>query len=646
MKSDCRSARRILRAAILFLVCCGWSVSANAEEFGDIQVIPESSRSDNNGTHGYALYHFMVSNRSSTKTHEVELRIPGNSYMSTSGSRIHRLSKKFKAAPNSTVYVPLYQPAVRMTGDGVGVYINGREQNSSIALRRSDHGAYTALTASRTSSASAWTSVRSGMFEPRVLISYSADESDLRRIASLSPVGLSASPSVPPSPGFTGGSPPGFTGGPTVTIRPSGVARTVSGPSNVKLIHASGFESNWLSYSSYDGCVLALSDAQGLAPNELSALWQYIECGGSVAVMGDGSDGKLPEAWAALDPQLANRKLDNNTFERYRVGMGFLFLSGPPDQLLANNQPAASAIAESWTQSGHTWGTLPTASGANASLEMVKPLDSQASLRQMFIAMLAFAVLIGPVNLIVLAKRKRRSWVFWTTPAVSALACAAVFLYAALAEGWGQHTRYAYLTTLDPEVNRAATIGMVGFYSPMSHSSGLMFEDSTEVTPLIAGSPVSGSVDWTKGQHFKGDWVQARIPRHFKLRKNETRRERINLVRDGGQLSIVNGIGADIKSIVYRAHDGRRYQASGISKGEKAPLSEISNTASASVSLREAYANRDWYSSIKSMRDNPLQYLEPGWYIAELEENVFVEEALDGARVKPSIAMLTGEASE
>ena len=647
MKSDRQSALWILRAAILFLVCCGWSAAADAEEFDDIQIISESRRSANNGAHGYALYNFMVSNRSPSKKYEVELRIPGDDYRSIGpSSRIRGLSKKFEVAPNSTVYVPLYQPALRMSGSGVGVYINGRKQKSNINLRLGDHGAYPSTTSMRgiPNTATSWISAgaRSGMFEPRVLISYSADESDLRKIASLSRVGPPGSPII---------SSPGFSRGPTMTLtippsRPGGtrIGPSTGGIANVEFINASGFEPNWLSYSSYDGCVLALSDAQGLAPNELSALWQYIECGGSVAVMGEGD---LPDAWADLDPQLADQTLDNDSFQRYRVGMGHLFLTGPPDQLLANNPTAAAEITNSWAQSGHAWGTLPTASGANASLPMAKQLDSEASLRQMFIAMLAFAVLIGPINLIVLAKRKRRSWIFWTTPAVSALACGAVFLYAAFSEGWGQHTRYAFFTALDQDVNRAATIGLVGFYSPMSDSSGLKFEDSTEVTPLIFGDTVSGSVDWSDGQHFKGDWVRARIPRHFKLRKNETRRERINLRRDGGELRIVNGVGADIKSLVYIDHDGRRYQASDIPKGKEAPLNEITDLAPVSVPLRKVYATRDWHSSIADMRDRPLQYLSPGQYLAELKENVFVEEALDGAKAKPtSIAMLMGEMSD
>lgn len=642
MKSDRQSARRVLRAVLLFLVCCGWSAAADAEEYGDIQIISESRRSDNRGMHGYALYRFMVSNRSASETYQVELRIPDTGYASnSSSSRIRGLSKKFDVAPNSTVYVPLYQPAIRMNGNGAAVYINGRQQDVSIRLNIGDHGAHSVGGPRGMSGTStSWVSARSGVFEPRVLLSYSADESDLRKIASLSPAGSSPSPSVGSGP---------FSGPMTVTPTiPPGRSRArirSGGIVNVEFVNASGFEPNWLSYSSFDGCVLALTDAQGLAPSELSALWQYIECGGSVAVMGAGD---LPDAWAKLDPRLADQTLDDSSFERYRVGMGILLLTGPAEQLLVNNPSAAAEIAHSWSQSENVWGTLPTASGANASLPMVKALDAQASLRQMFIAMLAFAVLIGPINLIVLAKRKRRSWVFWTTPAVSALACAAVFLYAAFSEGWGQHTRYVFLTTLDQNVNRAATIGMVGFYSPMSDSSGLKFDDNTEVTPLVAGDLVSGTVDWTEGQHFKGDWVKARIPRHFKLRKNETRRERINLRRDGGTLKIVNGIGADIKSIVYLDHDGRRYRASDVPKGGEAALEEITGapSASASASLRQVYATRNWLSSIENMRNHPQQYLSPGKYLAELKENVFVEEALDGARVKKeSIAMLMGEMS-
>ena len=220
------------------------------------------------------------------------------------------------------------------------------------------------------------------------------------------------------------------------------------------------------------------------------------------------------------------------------------------------------------------WQGLPGNSGAaNAALPVVENLKIPT--RGIVIIMLVFIIVIGPVNMIYLNRIKRRTWMLWTIPAISFGSTLLVFAYSLLREGVTPDTRITGLTVLDQPSHRAATIGGMAFYCPLTPSGGLNFDYGTEATPLVQtgyGSGNSREVDWTQAQHFQRGWVAARVPAHFHLRKSETRRERIQVVNENGKLQVVNGLGAEIKSLWIADADMNFYQADNVAAGQKAGL--------------------------------------------------------------------------
>ena len=182
---------------------------------------------------------------------------------------------------------------------------------------------------------------------------------------------------------------------------------------------------------------------------------------------------------------------------------------------------------------------------------------------------------------------------------------------------------------------------------------GLLFDEETELTLQMEGLPrfsamgtppvkgAVGSVDWTDGQRWTS-WLRPRIPLHFKLRKSENRPERIDLKRDGGDIKIVNRLGARVKSFWYADHGGKVYTASDIQKGAEAVLTETKGVKIGLKKLRDVYASQDWVAEIEAVKASPAAHLQPGRYIAELEENVFVEKALKGAKMKRSTCLVLG----
>ena len=78
--------------------------------------------------------------------------------------------------------------------------------------------------------------------------------------------------------------------------------------------------------------------------------------------------------------------------------------------------------------------------------------------------MIVFVIVIGPVNLSLLSRWKRRLWLLWTVPAIAGITVAAVFGYMLVAEGWSRHIRTDIITVKDETTGRATTIGWTAFY--------------------------------------------------------------------------------------------------------------------------------------------------------------------------------------
>jgi hypothetical protein len=262
--------------------------------------------------------------------------------------------------------------------------------------------------------------------------------------------------------------------------------------------------------------------------------------------------------------------------------------------------------------------------------------------RGLFVLMILFVLVIGPVNLYVLGRKKRKIWLLWTVPAISFVTCIFVFGYMIVVEGWSGHARTEGVTILDEVSHRATTIGWAGYYSPLTPGDGLHFDSITELTPQLfeeheyyrRQSSSTRTLDWTNDQHLASGWVSARIPAHFALRKSETRRERVTVRRGkGGSLTMVNALGADIERFWLADKAGKIYTAANIPAGGEALLAhqEDSARAGGSVETLRTLLGTEWVEHYKRVTDRPAEYLRPGCYLAALESSPFIEDALKGS---------------
>ena len=275
-------------------------------------------------------------------------------------------------------------------------------------------------------------------------------------------------------------------------------------------------------------------------------------------------------------------------------------------------------------------------------------LCAHVRVRATVLVMLGFVVLIGPVNLIVLSRMKRRVWMLWTIPAISFATCMLVFVYSLLREGVTPTFRSQGITLLDQANHRATTIGAMAVYCPLTPGGGLSFGYETEVTPLVqvwnygpfGPSGTRREIDWTQAQHLQRGWVSARVPAYFHLRKSETRRERIEIERNGNELSIVNGLGADIARLWLADENGNVFIVmNNVGAGQKAKLTPFHDYPKVSDRLgpKGLFKELGYTVQLHSEGRNTAEFLVPGSYVAELIENPFLEKGLSG-RTKPASA--------
>jgi hypothetical protein len=408
--------------------------------------------------------------------------------------------------------------------------------------------------------------------------------------------------------------------------RPRTVYTPVSGnPDEAQCLRSespvSEWSETWLAYSPFEAVVINRADLASLTPSVFAALDDYLQVGGNLVILGAG---ELPATWHAAQSKTIGGGAE------YEIGFGRV-MALASENPSAVPQSSVQHLRDTVRDTVRYFQTLPSDSGsANAAIPVVANLKIPA--RGTVIIMLAFVIVIGPVNLIYLNRIKRRTWMLWTIPAISVATTLLVFAYSLLREGITPDTRIAGVTVLDQASHRAATVGAEAFYCPLTPSGGLHFDFGTEATPLVAldyGSGTAREVDWTQSQHFQRGWVSARVPAHFHLRKPETRRERVQIVKENGKMQVVNSLGAPIKTLWLADAGMSLFQVNNVAAGEKGALIPSSRTQPLGKTGADGLLRAISFAAhTDTLAADAGGYLRPNTYIAVLEGNPFVENAL------------------
>ena len=161
---------------------------------------------------------------------------------------------------------------------------------------------------------------------------------------------------------------------------------------------------------------------------------------------------ELPENWRLKELPKSELSTESAELIIYDAGFGECIVS-PETDTKKLDQDQWWLIVESWLKTAIPWRWNGLTEDVNNIFPVVDSLG--IPVRGLYFLMLLFALVIGPVNLIVLSRKNRRIWLLWTTPVISLVTCLAVFAYATFAEGWKRQIRTEGLTILDESARRA-----------------------------------------------------------------------------------------------------------------------------------------------------------------------------------------------
>jgi len=575
------------------------AASAYATDYGDISVKVETVTSGLSMT-GYGEYRATIINRSRTKSHRVTIEV-------SSAYGQGEARRTVEVAPSSTMTIPLIAPGAGQSAVA-GVLIDGSRQNEAVDVDFS-----------RTN---AWVSRSVNKFF--LLVSPDVEKSGLMNDAAV--VG-------------------GFN--------------DASGENEVAYLAYKSptpeWSANWVGYSSFDAVMITAEELNGAPDGVRTALWRFAECGGSLVIIGGR---EIPAQWRArrvieveaayeADPSKKFPMTLSSKTQSYNVGFGWV--------TVIDAAGVKSILPTQWGAIKHGWrGSRPAGKNYADVVEINKdfPVIERIGIpvRGLFVLMLMFVVVIGPINLIWLARRRKKIWMLWTVPAIALVTCLAVTGFALFGEGVSATSRAEAFTILDESSHRASTIGWIAFYAPITPSEGLHFSYDIELTPVTPqtwsyyGRGGERTIDLSNDQHLDSGWVTARAPAYFKFRKSETRRERLTIRHEGdGAISVVNGLGAEVRKLWLADRNGEIYSANEIRAGAEAKLSLTNRKlVDYRAGMRELFTSNDWPGKMKEVESSPQRFLAPGCYLAALDAGPFVEEGLKNVGTRKGRALVYG----
>jgi hypothetical protein len=559
------------------------AISAYATDYDDVSVKVEQV-TEARGPSGYSEYRVRIINGSLSKAHRVRVATEG--YYDA----VKEIGRAVDLAPSSNATISIFRPQSASGGGGWFVTIDGQRQSLAAEVD--------------SSRVSAWTS-------------HPQDIAYVLSSRGVENIGLMKGAAV--IKGF---------------MNSSGEIEVGYLSYNSPISEWSG---NWLAYSGFDAVALTAEELRAAPEAVRSALWRYAECGGSLLIIGAW---EIPQQWRSSG-------VDSVAANSYFVGFGRVFVIKAAD-IMRDSDSEWKMIKLGFKDSRLSVKTYYDIANINNEFPVVEKIG--IPVRGLFVLMLAFVVVIGPINLIWLARRRKKIWMLWTVPVISIVACLAVTGFALLGEGMSATSRTEAFTILDESSHHATTIGWTAFYAPITPGDGLHFSYDAELAPALpessryGGGVTDRTIDFSNDQHLDSGWIAARVPAYFKFRKSETRRERLTIrIQGGDSISVVNGLGADIRALWLAGGDGKVYSARGIQAGAEAKLSPANLALIENKDgLRELFATEDWTKKMDEVVAIPQKFLAPGCYLAELDASPFVEEGLKGVKLRKVHTLVYG----
>lgn len=331
---------------------------------------------------------------------------------------------------------------------------------------------------------------------------------------------------------------------------------------------SSSAPAQYAAYTSLDLVVLEADGGERPTTAVLDALAAYARLGGVVAIVGRDAR-NLVEETPALEAWTEERFfLDGGEFETYAVGFGLLALEDGDVLEDGRRFRELRGLFEDHPK--------PTIALQDSGTRWVPEIPGFGELpyRSLTLALVLFAILIGPVNFLVLKAGGRQVLLLVTIPAIALVATLGVLGYGLLHAGLDVKSASFSLSVLDQREHRAATLELRSFYAGLTPGPGLAPEAGTSLHPQVLDVMTRRSLGFRSEEGLlRGDYLPVRWPAQQTILGERAARGRLQLAREGAALRAENGLGAALELLYVRDGAGREHVApDGVAAGATAEL--------------------------------------------------------------------------
>ena len=412
----------------------------------------------------------------------------------------------------------------------------------------------------------------------------------------------------------------------------AGTTRPASPPARDFVLEPARIPANWLGFTSLRAVMIGPHEWQQLDDTQKSALLSWTASGGDLLLVNADLSTLFPPGQAPRDPG-PDRRVRGYFFGRIHLLTSDAVAAAGIDGVL---KAADAAQDPDWALPANRssdWGVI-AGRGFRLPIPGIEGVPARAYLS----ILIAFSLLIGPVNYRFLRRRRQQVLMVLTVPLISTLFILFLGGYVLAGEGLGVHGRAASFTMLDQARRQAATRLSVSLYAAgMSPGGGLRFPRDTAVFPI--GRSGSGSterlfLDLTDAQRFADGVIQARSPTNFEQIAFRSARERLSFNREAdGRISVVNGLGATLTTLLYRVGGEVYTLAAPLPSGAKASLQRGGRAAPDVVPSDVPLSIR--FGQI-------VEHQPEGSYLAVLERSPFWEPGVEGLNERGSFHFVIG----
>ena len=325
--------------------------------------------------------------------------------------------------------------------------------------------------------------------------------------------------------------------------------------------------------------------------------------------------------------------------------------------------------------------------------EFLVPGIGRAPVTSFMVLISVFVIVIGPMNYVVLHRKRRLYLLLVTVPVGAALVTAGLFAYAMMTDGLAARARLRSYTFLDQPRDRALSWSRHSYYAGLTPSQGLKFPLDAEVYCLeqfpkngYGGQGPARRVDMDGAQTLKSGFVASRTSAQFVVVRATDSQLELRVAEypaEGVPPKAANYLASTIRKLYLRDSRGDFYTAENVAPEATFELSPIT-AADAEKEYgewlynhrpenpegydptrhNEAFAigsqGSNWFNRIDVNQTTPTQdtsvlemnlqgikrsiesHLSPGSYAAIVDQSQVVPLGIEGARQEASFHVIAG----